>query len=93
MRRFLVILAALPLAACTSIPERAARAQADMAQRIAIFGPACAGLGFAPQTDGWRACILELSTREELERISTFPPAYPAWGPGRWRGGMWGAYR
>lgn len=78
------------LAACSTPQQRAERAQAEMAEQMTIYGPACARLGYAPNSDEWRQCVLQLSTREELRQAS--PPYYGGWGPRYWRGGYWGPY-
>lgn len=84
---------ALFLAGCTTTQDRVARAQADMAKMITIYGPACVQLGYADKTDQWRQCVLQLSTREEMERASASASYYSGWGPGYWRGrGYWGPY-
>lgn len=89
--RSLTILAALMLTACATTPEeQAARKRAEMEQMIAIYGPACARLGYQPNSDQWRSCILNLSTKDDL-RYYSYPPYYGGWGPG-WRGGSWGPY-
>ena len=90
MRR-LIVLAALALAGCATPQERAARAQADMQRDMALYGPACTQLGYAAGSDPWRACILQLATKEEL-RNNTYPAGYYG-GYGRWRGGgFWGPW-
>lgn len=81
------------LAACTTPQERAARMQAEMAQLIVIYGPACSQLGYAANSDPWRECVLKLSTREELQRMGNNSGVYGGWGRGNWRGGgYWGPY-
>lgn len=75
------------LAGCATPQERAARMQAEMARLIEIYGPACVQLGYTVQTDPWRQCVLQLSTREEIERMG--PPYYG--GRPYWRG-YWGPY-
>lgn len=81
------------LAACTTPQERAARMQAEMAQLISIYGPACTQLGYLANSDPWRQCVLHLSTREELQRLGSSSGLYGGWGPGYWRGGgYWGPY-
>lgn len=58
----------LALASCaTPTPEeRAARVQKDVEYMIAVYGPACAKLGFAPESDPWRDCILRLNSRDAM---------------------------
>ena len=88
-----VLASALLGTACTTPQQRAERAQAEMTQLIAIFGPACTQLGYAANSDPWRECVLHLSTRDELHRLGNNSGAYGAWGPGYWRGGgYWGPY-
>ena len=77
--------------ACSTPQEKAARAQADMQQLMAVYGPACSQLGYAPNTDPWRECVLHLGTREEIQRVGTGAGVYGGWG--RYRGGgYWGPY-
>jgi hypothetical protein len=90
MRTYIVLSAALLLSACATPQERAARKQAEMAEMIAIYGPACDRLGYTQQSDQWRNCIISLSTKDEVQRYGSSYPGYgPGWG-GRWGGGFWG---
>lgn len=92
MRRY-ILLAVLALAGCATPQERAARVQADMERDMMLYGPACLKLGYTAGSDPWRACILQLATKEELRYNSYPPPYYAGYGPGRWRGGgFWGPY-
>ena len=75
---------AMSLSACATPQERSAQAQADVAQMMAIYGPACARLGYAVQSDTWRNCVLTLGAKYDLQR---YGPGYYGWGPGYWRGG------
>jgi hypothetical protein len=90
--RYLILCAALALAGCATPQERTARLQADMDRDIATYGPACARLGYTAGSDHWRACILQLSTKEEL-RNSTYPSSfYGGYGSGHWGGwSFWGS--
>jgi hypothetical protein len=91
--RSLTLPVALLLAACTTPQEHAARVQAEMEQNIAVYGPACARLGYPPNSDQWRSCVLQLSTKEDLERYGNYPSYYGGFGAGHWRGGgFWGPY-
>ena len=72
------------LSGCATPEQRAAQAQADVAQMMAIYGPACTRLGYAAQSDPWRSCVLNLSTKYDLQR---YGQGYDGWGPGYWRGG------
>lgn len=91
MRR-LILFAALALGGCATPQERAARLQADMERDMVVYGPACLRLGYAANSDPWRACVLQLGTKEELRY--NYPPAFYGgyYGPGRWHGGGWGPY-
>jgi len=76
--------------ACSTPQEKSARAQAEMTQLMAIYGPACSQLGYSANTDPWRECVLHLGTREELQRMGTANGPYGSW---RYRGGgYWGPY-
>ena len=85
---------ALATAACSTPQERAAQKQAEMANMMAVYGPACVRLGYAADSDPWRSCILSLSTKDDLLRYGTSPGYYSGWGPGYWHGGggYWGPY-
>ena len=90
MRTFIILSAALLLGACTTPQERAARKQAEMTEMIAVYGPACERLGFAAQSDQWRNCIINLSTKDEVQRYGNYPAYGPGWGGRYWGGGFWG---
>jgi hypothetical protein len=67
----LMLPAVLLLAACVTTPqERAARVQKDVEDMITVYGPACGKLGYEPESDGWRDCVLRLNTREHLMYLS-----------------------
>jgi len=86
---FVTVALEASLAACTTPQERAARAQAEAAQMMTIYGPACARLGYAVQSDAWRNCVIALSTKDDLQHYG--PPA-GYYGPGYWRDGWWSPY-
>ncbi|MGX4643516.1 hypothetical protein [Massilia sp. SYSU DXS3249] len=92
MRHLIVLSAVLLLGACATPQERAARKQAEMAEMIAVYGPACDRLGYAQQSDQWRNCILSLSTKDEVQRYGNHPGYYGGWGPRYWGGGYWGRW-
>jgi len=83
-----LLLLALASAACSTPQERAAQKQAEMANTMAIYGPACSRLGYAVDSDQWRSCILSLSAKDEMQRYGPAPGYYP----GYWRGGYWGRW-
>ena len=64
----LLLLCGLVMAGCaTPTPEeRAARVQKDVETMIAVYGPACAKLGYTPESDPWRNCILQLNHRDAM---------------------------
>jgi hypothetical protein len=91
MRSLTLLPAVLLITACATPQERAMQKQAEMEQAMALYGPACARLGYPPNTDQWRSCILNLSLKDEVQRYANYPPYAPGWGPGYWRG-YWGPY-
>lgn len=90
MRHVIVLSAVLLLSACATPQERAARKQAEMAEMIAVYGPACDRLGYAQQSDQWRGCIISLSTKDDVQRYGNYPTYGGMWGPRYWGGGYWG---
>jgi hypothetical protein len=88
-----VLCLAITTAACSTPQERAAQKQAEAADMMTIYGPACARLGYAANSDAWRNCVVNLSTKDDLQRYGAGPGYYAGWGPGYWRGaGYWGPY-
>ena len=88
--RISVLAMTLALAACSTPQQRAERAQAEMAEQMTVYGPACSRLGYAQNSDQWRQCVLQLSTREELRYTNSY---YAGWHSYPWRGaGYWGPY-
>jgi hypothetical protein len=88
MRNFIILfITSVVVAGCASPEQRAARLQAEMEHVMRVYGPACARLGYAANTDGWRNCLLQLSTKDEIQRYSNNFGAYPYyygrpyWGP------------
>ncbi|WP_426111305.1 hypothetical protein [Massilia sp. PWRC2] len=80
MRTLLLTVAiALNLAACSTPQERAFRQQANMDATIIEFGPACARLGYTANSDLWRNCVIQLSTRDDFVRYGSSYP-YGGWG-------------
>ncbi|MGG7603202.1 hypothetical protein [Massilia sp. BKSP1R2A-1] len=91
IRALPILVLPLLLAACSTPQQRAERLQAEMADLMAIYGPACTRLGYAPNSDPWRECVLQLSTRDEVRRYG--PSYHGGYGPRGWRGGgFWGPY-
>lgn len=91
LARLAISVLTLSLTACATPEQRAAQAQADMAQMMAVYGPACRHLGYAVQTDAWRACVLNLGAKYDLQRYAN-SPGYYGWGGGYSRFNGWGPY-
>jgi uncharacterized lipoprotein YajG len=88
MRSLILPLAALLLLSACSTPEqRAMQKQAQMEQTMIVYGPACARLGYAVNSDQWRACILNLNAQDQ---VYYGYPYYPwGYGPGPGYGPYW----
>lgn len=87
----IVLLLTTVLAACATPEQRAAQARADVEQMMAVYGPACTHLGYAAESDAWRSCVLNLSTKYDLQHYATSPGYYGWDGPySRFNG--WGPY-
>jgi hypothetical protein len=85
MRTLPLTLAALLLAACSTPQERAAY-QARLADEMIVeYGPACQRLGYVTNTDPLRACVMNLSAKDELRSYLSYP-GYYGYGPGYWHG-------
>lgn len=61
------------LAACATPAERAAQMQREVDRMVQIYGPACSNLGYKPDTDAWRDCVLKLSDQYNVQRYSARP--------------------
>ncbi|MES2299190.1 MAG: membrane lipoprotein lipid attachment site-containing protein [Pseudomonadota bacterium] len=88
MRKIIIALVAgLMLAACATPYDDQARLQHDMERIISVYGPACEKLGYAPNTDQWRNCMLQLSIKDDADHNSAYYQHYtPYW---RYRGRYW----
>lgn len=87
MRTLPLLLAALLLAACSTPQERAAYMQQKADKMMMEYGPACQRLGYSPNTDQWRACVLHLNSQEEMRDYLNYPYFYgdgPYWRHSRW---------
>ncbi|TFW02989.1 hypothetical protein E4K72_13300 [Oxalobacteraceae bacterium OM1] len=67
---FCCIAAAALLTACATPEQRAASHLSDVDQLVAEYGPACDKLGYARNSDPWRNCLLQLSTKDDLARYN-----------------------
>ncbi len=75
-KRSFVILAAtlvVGLSGCAvlSPAERSVQMQQEVDEMIQVYGPACERLGYKPDSDPWRECILKLNTSKNIERYNT----------------------
>jgi hypothetical protein len=77
------------LAGCVTPEERAIRKQAEVEQMMTVYGPACQRLGYTPNTDPWRSCVLQLNVQDDLLRYQTSPGYCGNWGTGYWHNGCW----
>ena len=71
-KSIVVLAAAAMLAACATPEQRAADARAEMEAMMATYGPACERLGFRPDDDRWRDCVLRMAARDDM-RYSRYP--------------------
>ena len=63
-----IIAGVILLAGCATQAERAAAAQREVDDMVKVYGPACEKLGYKPNTDGWRDCVLRLADHDSAER-------------------------
>ena len=68
MRALAVSILMLFVAGCATQAERAAQVQREVEEMIRVYGPGCEKLGYKPDSDLWRDCVLRLSTKDSLER-------------------------
>jgi hypothetical protein len=67
------------LTACATPAQQAASMQQKMDEMIQVYGPACEKLGYTNNTDQWRACILQLSEKDDLARQYYDRDSGPYW--------------
>jgi hypothetical protein len=72
MRAFIVGALALLISSCATPAQRAAEVQRDVDDMIQVYGPGCEKLGFKPDTDQWRDCVLRLADRD-YQRFTRAP--------------------
>lgn len=59
--------------------------QAEMDRIMAEYGPACTQLGYAPNSDPWRNCVMQMAERDGRGRggVSTsIFGSFGSWGRG-----------
>jgi len=82
MRPFLIAVSALALlSGCATMEQEAARQEQEMGRMIYVYGPACQRLGFAPDTDQWRNCVIGLG---QMDAMYYYGNSYYSGSPG-WR--------
>ena len=83
MRAFMLMTASVVcLLGCTTPQEKAMQQQAEMDRMIAEYGPACVQLGFAPNTDPWRNCIVQMATKNGTYRGGVSTSIFGGFGSG-----------
>jgi hypothetical protein len=61
--------------------------QAEMERLMTEFGPACTQLGFVPNSDPWRNCVVQLAERDGFRRGGVSTSMFGSFGSGG-RGGL-----
>lgn len=80
MRSLLSIVFIFLAAGCATQADRSAQMQREVDDMIAVYGPACAKLGYANGSDQWRDCVLGLNTKETIARYSIAPTTTTCFG-------------
>ena len=89
MRNILLLMTMLScLTACTTPEQRAQKEQAEMELRIVEHGPACTQVGFTPNTDPWRNCVLQQAANAEAKKGGLSTSIFGSFG--RWGRGSGG---
>lgn len=88
MRTFILTAAsAFCLLGCATPQEKAMEQQAEMERLMVEYGPACSQLGFAPNSDQWRNCVVQLAQRDGVRRGGVSTSIFGGFGSGG-RGGL-----
>lgn len=83
MRALMLMAAsAFCLLGCMTPQQRAQNQQAEMDRMIAEFGPACAKLGYPPNSDLWRDCVLQLAAKNDGPGSGVSTSVFGSWGSG-----------
>lgn len=83
MRVFILAAAsALCLMGCATPEERALKQQAEVERMMAEFGPGCSRMGYAPNSDPWRDCVLQSATKYGGSRYGVSTSIFGGWGSG-----------
>ena len=86
MRTFALFVVMIFLAGCVTQAERAAQVQRDVDDMIRVYGPGCEKLGYKPDSDLWRDCVLRMSNKDAIAHsharaLEDFLPALKPPGP------------
>lgn len=80
MRASIVVsMATVLIAACGSTQEMAAYREDPVMAMSEEYGPPCERAGYRKDTNEWRRCIAQSSTRDDLARHAQFYDRYMAW--------------
>jgi hypothetical protein len=56
------------VAGCATPQERADAVSRDVEDMMRVYGPGCEKLGYRPDSDPWRDCVLRLATKDQIEQ-------------------------
>ena len=81
MRTAMLALAlAACLTGCTTPQQRAQKEQAEMDLKVVEHGPACTQVGFTPDTDPWRQCVLQQAANADAKKGWLSTSIFGSWG-------------
>jgi hypothetical protein len=68
------------LLGCSTPEDQARKQQAGIDRIVAEFGPACTQLGYVPQSDPWRNCVLRLASNQGVKQGGVSTSIFGHWG-------------
>lgn len=68
------------LLGCATPQEKAMKQQAEVDRMMAVYGPACTQLGYAPNSDPWRNCIVQSAARNDAGSGGVSTSIFGSWG-------------
>ena len=68
MRWFVALTIFCFTAGCMTQQQRAAAVSRDVEDMMLVYGPGCEKLGYRPDSEPWRECVLRLATKTEIEQ-------------------------
>jgi len=74
-----IVVGLMGLAGCATPEQRQAQVMAEVEQMVATYGPACERLGYKPDEDKWRDCVLRLAARDD-RRYTRYPTTTSCFG-------------